>query len=258
MLDRFAGADYEECTADERTLFLDNSRSFSKRLRRRLIGRKDRTVAEKDAYMPEIYGMDDVYLYGYWMRDLYYSDISGLLRKKLCFPKSDNLKNTAMLAQLEEDADRSVSIHIRRKDYLTVADGKRYMGICTDEYYRSAVSYVNERVENPIYYIFSDDSRYAEEYFEKEIMGGCDVHICDRIEGDDCIFDMQLMSRCAHNICANSTFSEWGARLNANEGKIAVRPLRHDNYETESAKLVHESWQGWTLIDSDGRIAYEK
>lgn len=29
----------------------------------------------------------------------------------------------------------AVSIHIRRKDYLTVADGRRYMGICTDAYY---------------------------------------------------------------------------------------------------------------------------
>ena len=72
--------------------------------------------------------------------------------------------------------------------------------------------------------------------------------------GKDSLYDMQLMSRCKHNICANSTFSLWGARLNKNTDKLVIRPLRHDNYEKTDEKTVHENWKGWILVDSDGSV----
>ena len=169
------------------------------------------------------------------------------MQKKICFPESSNPKNIEILKEI--DNTQSVSLHIRRKDYLTVADGKRYMGICTDEYYQSAINYINEHVQNPVFYIFSDDVEFARENFKEKNM-----HIVDWNTGKDSLYDMQLMSRCKHNICANSTFSLWGARLNKNAGKLVIRPLRHDNYEKTDEKTVHENWKGWILVDSDGSV----
>ena len=73
--------------------------------------------------------------------------------------------------------------------------------------------------------------------------------------GRESLHDMELMSRCKHNICANSTFSIWGARLNRTPGKIMIRPLRHDNYEVSDADTVHENWPGWILIDAQGKVS---
>lgn len=239
------GLHYDVCTAAERRLFLDNSMNLTDRIRRKLTGRRDRTVKESADYMPEIFDMDDVYLYGFWGCERYYTDIIPLLQEKINFPQSQNPRNDALAKAMERE--NSVSIHIRRKDYLTVADGKRYMGICTDAYYGGAVDYIMKRVEDPVFYIFSDDTDYAKAHYNKPNM-----HVVDWNTGKESMFDMELMRHCRHNICANSTFSIWGARLNRNPDKLVIRPLHHDNYETLDARAVHENWPGWILVNAAG------
>jgi len=249
-LERLEGLEYEACTKEERTLFLDNSMKLKDRVRRKLTGRKSKVVDEKGDYMPEIFAMDDVYLYGFWGCERYYSDIIGLLQQKIKFPQSANPANRDTAAQMERT--NSVSVHIRRKDYLTVADGKRYMGICTKEYYSSAFDYIQRRIDNPVFYIFSDDAEYARAHFTQPNM-----RIVDWNTGENSMYDMELMCHCKHNICANSTFSIWGARLNRHADKLMIRPLHHDNYEKASPEEIHENWKGWILVDASGDIVYE-
>ena len=231
---------YEVCTEKERRLFLDNSMRVTDRIRRKLTG-------ETAVYMPEIFSMDNVYLYGFWSCERYYIDIISLLQQKIKFPKSADPRNLQTMQAMRQE--NAVSIHIRRDDYLTVADGKRYMGICTEAYYNSAINYIAERVKNPIFYIFSDDITYVRSIYNKENM-----RIVDWNTGRNSLYDMQLMSCCKHNICANSTFSMWGARLNQNPDKLMLRPLHHDNYETIDTKTVHQNWPRWILIDALGTV----
>ena len=80
------------------------------------------------------------------------------------------------------------------------------------------------------------------------------MHVVDWNMGEDSIYDMELMSHCKHNICANSTFSLWGAKLNTHEDKMMIRPLRHDNYETEAPEKIKELWEKWILIDNEGKV----
>lgn len=246
-LEWLEGLSYEVCSEDERTAFLDNSMSMPNRIRRKLFGRKNHTVSEEKMYMPEIYEMDDVYLYGYWACEKYYEDMIPVLQSKIRFPKSDDIRNQQCMEQMQRT--ESVSIHIRRTDYLSVADGARYMGICTDAYYDAAIEYMRSHLHNPQFYIFSDDIAYVREHYRGE-----DMHIVDWNIGENSMYDMQLMSMCKHNICANSTFSIWGARLNQNHDKLMIRPLRHDNYETVPVEQMQEYWKQWILMDSTGRL----
>ncbi len=246
-LTRFEGLSYETCTEEERTALLDNSMALGSRIRRKLFGRKDKTLRDNGSYMPQLFTVEDAYLYGFWDCERYYTDRISQLQKNLVFPKSGNPKNTACIQQMKQE--QAVSVHIRRADYLTVADGKRYMGICTDAYYEQAFAYIRERVENPVFYFFSDDVEYVKAHYQGE-----NIHVADWNTGADSMFDMQLMSQCKYNICANSTFSFWGARLNSYQEKIMIRPLRHDNYEEMTAAQMQENWPGWVLIDEKGKV----
>lgn len=246
-LTRFQDLQYEICTEAERTELLDNGMTLLAKIRRKLLGRKDKTVKDAGNYMPEIFCMDDVYLYGFWDCEKYYEDRIKELQKKLIFPTGTNPKNQECMKKMQ--LEQSVSMHIRRTDYLTVANGNRYMGICTDAYYKKAMEHIRECVEHPVFYVFSDDVEYVKMHYQGE-----NIRIVDWNQGEDSIFDMQLMSQCKHNICANSTFSIWGARLNQNPDKLMIRPLRHDNYEEITVSQMHDNWQNWILIDAEGNI----
>ena len=59
----------------------------------------------------------------------------------------------------------SVSVHVRRGDYLNPNLKHLYGGICTQEYYQKAMAIVLEKVEHPVFFFFSDDALYIEKEF---------------------------------------------------------------------------------------------
>ena len=108
---------------------------------------------------------------------------------------------------------------------------------------------MKEKIEDPHFFIFSDDTAYVREHYQWE-----EYTIVDINHGDDSFYDMYLMSRCEGNICANSTFSFWGARLNENPAKIRIRPSIHKNTQVCIPEEMKELWKGWTLITPQGEI----
>lgn len=133
----------------------------------------------------------------------------------------------------------TVSLHIRRGDYLNIPDYQVFNGL---KYYYNTVSFFNSRVDNPLYVVFSDDSDWTKANLS--IKQDCLFVNCN--SGKDAYLDMLLMSECNHNCIANSSLSWWGAWLNRNPEKVVVAP-KYWFANKPSREIVPNSWM---LLDN--------
>lgn len=219
-------------------------------------GDKHMSAAELYTKVMHLDTSKDWYLAGFWIEEMYYKErlARGELQKELLFPALDASDGAVTCGQAttvgagqaaaddgvqtnirlieEMSQQNSVSIHVRRGDYLTTYSSD-FIALGR-EYYEKAAAYIEQHVESPVYYIFSDDSEFAEVEFKwlqnYVVVTGND--------GNNSYRDMQLMSRCKHNIIANSTFSQWGAFLNQNEGHITIYPRAYMRTKDNEEKTL--------------------
>ncbi len=242
----FPKAELDICTMEELQKIM-GKRGFLKKASEKLGFTQKPIYTEEQMYDESIFLLEDKILEGYWACEAYYADILPALRQKLQFPESSNPKNQKLAEEMR--ASNSVSIHLRRGDYLTKENQEMFGGICTEEYYETAISQIKKRVSDARFFVFSDDPAYA-----KEKYNGMEYTIVDVNHGKDSFYDCYLMSQCKHNICANSTFSFWGARLNTNPSKYMIRPLKQKNCDWYEPERMKKLWKGWILIDEEGKI----
>lgn len=245
-LNYFEGLEYKICTLKEKEKLAGGGGRAGK-LRRKLLPFTIHHMREESIYHPELLSYSDMYISGYFACEKYYADILPKLRESIRFPQSSNPLNYALAEEMK--SCNSVSMHIRRGDYLDDKNREMFGGICTEEYYEQAIKMIKEEVPDARFYIFSDDAAYVKGKYQGE-----DYTVVDINHGRDSFYDIWLMSNCRHNICANSTFSFWGARLNENEDKIMIRPTIHKNSQIFVKKEMEELWRGWRFINPKGQI----
>ena len=160
---------------------------------------------------------DGAYLHGYWQSEMYFAHIADRIRSDFSFPDFTNAQNADMAARVTSDL--SVSLHVRRGDYLTL----NAHVLCDQAYYEAALAQLAEGLGvAPTVYVFSDDPQWAKDNlplpFDKVVVD---------FNGPETDFeDMRLMSLCQHNIIGNSSFSWWAAWLNQNPDKRVAGPAR--------------------------------
>lgn len=157
-----------------------------------------------------------VYLLGYFQSELFFNKKDILKKFNLNFDRGidESLKKKILQSN-------SVSIHIRRGDYLSKTIFEKDITLPIN-YYKNSIDYIKKKIPNPNFFIFSDDITWVKNVFEKELPF---IHIVDNSKYKNSPkIDFFLMSICKHNIIANSTYSWWAAWLNKNKLKIIIAP----------------------------------
>ncbi len=180
---------------------------------------------------------DNTYIDGFFQSEKFFIGIEKRLAQDFTLLKPAEGKNASMLDMIK--SCESVSLHIRRGDYFDNWKNRLFHGVNLFGYYKKALKIMNEKLKNPVYFIFSDDPSWVKKNFTG-IKEPVTVDINDSSNGHE---DLRLMSACRHNIIANSTFSWWGAWLNGNPDKTVIAPKKwFNNPFVDTSDVIPKSW----------------
>jgi Glycosyl transferase family 11 len=172
---------------------------------------------------------------GFWQSERYFSHIKDLLLKELSL-KAPSHNWTEAVGNLPFC---SAAVHIRRGDYISNPVAAGFHGVCSQEYYRAAVDLVRQRYPDAVFLVFSDDPSWCRAQLDL----GTEFCLAEDLNLNGPAEEMLLMSRCRHQIIANSSFSWWGAWLNSSTDKLVIAPSRwFSEPSVDTSDLVPEGW----------------
>ncbi len=183
---------------------------------------------------------ENCYLDGWFQSYRYFEEYSTEMKQIFTVQTLVNLQNQEMLEKIATVWGNSVSLHVRRGDYVSLSSANKWHGVCSIGYYETAIKQIQETLGSPVFFVFSDDIGWCKE----------NIHFPDWIEalyvdynGNAGHEDMRLMYSCSHHIIANSSFSWWWAFLGRNPDKVIIAPkkwLETNTFSTQN--LLPPSW----------------
>jgi Glycosyl transferase family 11 len=179
---------------------------------------------------------DPVFLDGFWQSPLYFKDIEKTIRQEFTV-KNELIKNVVEKGKELED-NPSIAVHIRRGDFLNEKI-TAFHGVMSPFYYEKSIRLVKDKDPAAKVYFFSDDI----EWVKKNLTVDRNTELVSSYTAS-AIEDFYLMTKCRHNIIANSSFSWWPAWLNTHPDKIIVAPKKWfaDKSGLDTKDLLPKEW----------------
>jgi len=190
-------------------------------------------------FHPEFFKLPkDTYLNGYWQSEKYFNAVRDKLLSEITLKEPLSSFASGLYKRISEP--NSVSLHVRRGDFVSLKSANQFHGYLELDYYKAAVEQIKSKIPDPVFFIFSDDIEWCKtnlSFLEnKEYIEGKNNGISTQEE-------LILMSNCKHNIIANSSFSWWGAWLNKNKDKIVMAPMNwFADKKINTNDLIPSTW----------------
>ncbi len=180
-----------------------------------------------------------IYIEGYFESEKYFFDYKNdiINQYKVKNIKKETLSINPNLIKNEN----SVSIVIRQHRFSEKIKNKENIQKSdiyvknTIEYIAKAVDYIKSKINNPKFYIFSNDINNLGHAFNKDSFTLVD-HIHNKA-----INDFYLSTLCKHFIIGPSTFHWWSAYLGTNKSKICICPPEKIKFSSNK-DIFPDSW----------------
>lgn len=186
----------------------------------------------------------DYFFDGYWQNQ--FPDENTIIAKKTHHFLQSYFEKNKKTSKISHKIStlNSVSIHIRRGDYVSNLTSKNIYNTCGLDYFWRAIDVIRNKIQNPHFFVFSDDLSYAIDNFRAH-----DIEIVSLQTKNKTYSDLLLMSTCRHNVISNSTYSWWAAKMNNNPDKIILMPKWWQKEKlSKDLNLVEK---GWIEIDNN-------
>lgn len=180
----------------------------------------------------------DVYLEGYWQSEKYFAGVADVIRCEFSLRPPLAGRDLALAGRIE--GEESVSVHVRRGDYVRKPEAERLHGVCEADYYMKCMEIVRGQLQKPHFFVFTDEPAWA----RANLPADGSVTFVDWDNPRPGPTDLELMRRCRHHVIANSSFSWWGAWLGTRPGNLVLAPeLWFNEPEMDTSDLLPASWE---------------
>lgn len=212
--------------------------NFNNDLINKFIGKvfKFKVVTPDNYSLSMINQAKNVILEGYWQNQDIIEEYKLELLKEIKLNRPLPSKYSEIISEI--NSTNSIAVHVRRGDYIDNSIMKEKFVECNAEYYQKSLNYVDNNVDEPCYFVFSDDIEWS----KKNLSLFGDIKFMD-IDGLP-YEHLSIMSQCKHQIIANSTFSWWAAWLNPNSSKLVLYPKNwyYDKALNENVIRIPSNW----------------
>lgn len=157
-----------------------------------------------------------IYIDGYFQSEKYFEKYRDDVKKMFEPKQKVCTENQRIYYRIYSDKT-AVCVDFRLGDYIN----NPLHGVCTLEYYKRAMEYLNVQLNKPTFYVFSTDVEYI-----KSVTSDWDYNMVLE-NGDSPDYEkLRLMSACKHFIITNSTYDWWAQYLSKNPNKIVIAPSK--------------------------------
>jgi len=195
---------------------------------------KKNIISEKNSLYDENYLKinSNSFVCGYFSSELYFKDYASVIKNDLEFKDRPSPLNLNKIQKIQPQ--HAVCISIRRGDFVN----NPVHDVCDLNYFYTSMEYMSEKINNPYFYIFSDDNDWVKNNFRSNY-----PHEFITNNYPDFIEDFRFMRNCRHHIIPNSTYSWWAAWLAEQPDSIIIAPQKWLNSGTiDYSNVVPERW----------------
>ena len=170
---------------------------------------------------------DKVYIEGYFESEKYFNDYRKeiikefTLKKKIdCFEpfekKINNSESVSICIRANRFNERETDDLDKSNIFMSQEFEKQQY-----QYILRGIEYLNTKINNPQFYLFSDDINKISHLFDSVK----NITLINKFKNNKIHEDYFLMSKCKHHIVSPTTFHFWPAWLSEYENKICTKPI---------------------------------
>jgi len=179
----------------------------------------------------------DIMIDGYWQSVKYFEESKSVIKSDFTFKSLVDDSSVDKIKLMLDDirSTNSVMLNIRRTDFLN----NDFHGVMGLDYINKSTELLESKIDNPKYFIFSDDIEWCEENIKLNNM----VIVDHSYKGDRFSYYLQLMKECKNFIIPNSSFAWWSAWLSDSPNKIVIAPKKWlTNESINTSDLIPSDW----------------
>lgn len=185
-----------------------------------------------DGYIPistSIKG--DIVMSGFFQSTKYFMEIEDEIKSLFKLKYELEKKNYPNLDKIKNRNSVCISVKVQHNVGSSIYD------VCSKEYWEKAIKYITENVENPLFFVCSDNVDYV-------VNNLIDTEKYDVIFQDKdfpVYLSLAAMAKCKHFIIGNTSFGWWAQYLGDYPEKIVIAPSKWYAIDVP-CDLMDENW----------------